>query len=52
MKFYKVKVGDKLSWVTQGTIWQHGKPRKRLLKYPAEVEVFETTFICRTTDTY
>lgn len=53
MKFYNVKVGDKISWVTQGTIWEHGKPQKRLLKYPAEVlEVFETTFTCKTTDAY
>ena len=53
MNFYNVKVGEQLSWVTQGTIWLNGKPRKRLLKYPAEVvEVFETTFTCKTTDAY
>lgn len=53
MNFYNVKVGDKLTWVTQGTAWLNGKPQKRLLKYPAEVvEVFETTFICKTTDVY
>lgn len=53
MKFYNVKVGDKLSWVTEGTTWINGQHQLQLLKYPAEVvEVFETTFICRTTDAY
>ncbi len=53
MKFYNVKVGDKLSWVTQGTTWINGQHQKRLLNYPAEVvKVFETTFICKTTDAY
>lgn len=53
MKFYNVKVRDKLTWVTEGTAWINGKSQKRLLKYPAEViEVFDTTFICKTTDAY
>jgi len=53
MNFYNVKVRDKLTWVTEGTVWINGKSQKRLLKYPAEViEVFDTTFICKTTDAY
>ncbi len=53
MNFYNVKVRDKLTWVTEGTAWTNGKSQKRLLEYPAEViEVFDTTFICKTTDAY
>lgn len=53
MSFYNVKVKDELTWVTEGVTWIDGQPQKRLFKYPAEVvEVFETTFICRTTDVY
>lgn len=53
MEFYNVEVGDKLTWVAEGTTWISGQYQLRLLKYPAQVvEVFETTFICRTTDDY
>jgi hypothetical protein len=37
MNFYNVKVRDKLTWVTEGTVWINGKSQKRLLKYPAEI---------------
>lgn len=51
--FSNVKVGEKLTWVTEGITWINGQPQKRLLKYPDQVvEVFETAFICRTTDAY
>lgn len=53
MNFSGIKVGDRLTWVTEGTTWVKGKPQIRLLKYPAEVvEVLESTFVCKTIDAY
>lgn len=53
MYFYDIKVGDKLYWLTEGTVWVNGKRQERILRFPAEVvEVSETTFTCKTTDAY
>lgn len=53
MDFSDIKVGDKLTWVTEGLAWINGERQERTLKFPAEVvEVSETTFTCKTTDVY